>query len=132
MLNLDNLVWHGNVQQPSESGYATFNGTNLKEVLDEIREYSKDKKCYDIGDGFGNPNYSYKDFGGGAWEIYIDEVPYWSCYSEANCKKYDSSLDDIKVKEIWVDGFWYSWGFFWIKTENEQLKDPKWKNRKWW
>ena len=80
MLNLEELNWKPCwMSDLSHSGYAKYDGTTIKEVLDEIREYAKDKKCYYIGDGFGNPNFTGAY---GNWSIYINGEVYWTTKEE--------------------------------------------------
>ncbi len=56
----------------SYSGQVSFDGKTVKEVLDEIREYAKDKDAHYLGDGFGNPESKSCD----AWRIRIDDIIY--------------------------------------------------------
>lgn len=101
----------------SYSGRVSFDGKTVKEVLDEIREYAKDKDAHYLGDGFGNPNSKYCD----AWCISIDNTIYWNSWISQSWNKYgvyDHSLDNLIVKDIRVNGGWYCFYDFEIITNH--------------
>ncbi len=98
------------------SGNVSFEGTTVKEVLDEIREYAKDKDAHYLGDGFGNPNSKCID----CWSITIDGIIYWSNWAKQSWEKYktyDHSLDDLVVDKVTADGGWYCFYNFRISTK---------------
>lgn len=100
----------------SYSGLASFEGKTVKEVLDEIREFAKDKGAHYLGDGFGNPNSNSCD----AWCISIDGITYWNNWVEQSWIKYDTydgSLDNLLVEKISVHGGWYCFYNFDIYTK---------------
>ena len=100
----------------SYSGLVSFDGKTVKEVLDEIREFSKDKDAQYLGDGFGNPSSDSCD----AWCIKIDEITYWNGWAEQSWNKYgtyDSSLDNLLVDKVVVHGGWYCFYDFEIYTK---------------
>ena len=97
------------------SGFASFEGKTVKEVLDEIREFTKDKNAHYLGDGFGNPDSDSCD----AWCIRIDGVTYWNSWLKRSWETYgtyDNSLDDLHVDRIEVCGGWYCFYNFEIYT----------------
>lgn len=125
MLNLEDLKWSPCwMSDLSHSGYAKYDGTTIKEVLNEIREYAKDKECYYIGDGFGNPNFTGK---WGDWRIQINGKIYWANKKEniadSLCKKYDKSMNDLIVERVYMDGLDYRWYYFDIWTTKEWLEN---------
>lgn len=100
----------------SYSGLASFEGKTVKEVLDEIREFAKDKDAHYLGDGFGNPDSKSCD----AWCIRIDGITYWNNWVEQSWntyKLYDSSLDNLLVDKVSVHGGWYCFYDFDIYTK---------------
>lgn len=94
------------------SGTASFSGRTVKEILDEIREYSKDKHAKYLGDGFGNPNIEW-----GAWSISINGKTYWNCWLNKETHQYTHDLDNLLVDKIEVDGGWYCFYDFYISTK---------------
>ena len=94
------------------SGIASFDGKTVKEVLDEIREYAKDKNARYLGDGFGNPKSNNCD----CWKIQINGKTYWNCWNNTICLPYNKALDNLKVKQVRVDGGWYCFYDFDIIT----------------
>lgn len=103
----------------SYSGTASFEGKTVKEVLDEIREFAKDKNARYLGDGFGNPKSNNYD----AWKIEIDRVIYWNCWIPQNWWNYGTyskELDNLEVKEVRVNGGWYCFYDFEIITRNKE------------
>ena len=91
-------------------GKASFEGKTVREVLEEIKEYSKDKDGGDLGYGFGNPNEHW------GWEIEINDhilLSNWIGHKPEFTYKYD----DLKVISVEVDGGWYSYYNFHITTE---------------
>lgn len=98
------------------SGFASFEGKTVKDVLDEIREFSKDKQARYLGDGFGNPNSNGTD----AWQIKINGTIYWTSWIVQkwdNIGTYTKDMDTLEVKEIRVDGGWYCFYDFNIITK---------------
>ena len=98
------------------SGTALFEGKTVKEVLDEIREFSKDAQASYLGDGFGNPNSNGTD----AWQIAINGVIYWTSWIVQkwdNVAIYTKDMDNLEVKEIKVNGGWYCFYDFDIITK---------------
>lgn len=103
----------------SYSGTASFEGKTVKEVLDEIREFAKDKNAHYLGDGFGNPNSNNCD----AWRIKIDGITYWNSWIVQKWDKldvYTNDMDNLEVKEIRVNGGWYCFFNFSIITVNKR------------
>jgi len=101
----------------SYSGQVSFDGKTVKEVLDEIREYAKDKDAKYLGDDFGNPNSNGCD----AWCIKIDDIVYWNGWAPQSWVKYgvyDHSLDNLIVKNVKVHGGWYCFYDFEITTKH--------------
>ena len=96
----------------SYDGFVLFDGKTVKEVLDEIRQYSTEHPANYLGDGFGNPSHKHD-----AWEIRINGVTYWSAWSGHSCQKYDHKLDNLIVKKIEVNGGWYCFYDFDIITK---------------
>ena len=93
------------------SGYATFDGKTVREVLQEIKEYAKNTGN-DIGEGFGKPN---KEMGA-CWGIRINGIPYvggWAGWEN----KYKHEFDDHEVAEVRVNGGWYCFYDFDILTK---------------
>lgn len=84
------------------SGYASFDGKTVKEVLEEIKEFVKDKEAHYLGDGFGNPESKNCD----CWRIRIGDKIYLSnwCGDKSN---YHHEYDKRRVQKIRVDGGWY-------------------------
>jgi len=94
------------------NGYASYDGRTVKEVLEEIKEYSKDKGNY-IGDGFGNP----KSHHGNAWGIRINDIPYvgnWCGWEN----KYNHQYDNWIVTKVRVNGGWYCFYDFNIECKH--------------
>jgi hypothetical protein len=120
MIRLDNLKGHNEMCGGySYSGYATFEGRTVKEVLEEIREYAKNTGN-DIGEGFGKKG---KDMGA-CWGIRINDIPYvggWVGWKN----EYDHSLDDAIVKEVHVHGGWYCFYDFDIIAEEDSRAKKK-------
>lgn len=93
------------------SGYATFDGITVKDVLEEIKEFAKDDGN-DIGEGFGKPGKTIGDF----WGIRINNIPYvggWIGWQN----KYNHEYDNCKVSKVLVNGGWYCFYDFNIITE---------------
>lgn len=115
MINL-NIAGHSGMCGGYEySGLASFEGRTVKEVLNEIREFAKDKDAHYLGDGFGNPNSNSCD----AWCIRIDGITYWNAWAPQSWntyKTYDGSLDDLLVDKVSVHGGWYCFYDFDIYT----------------
>lgn len=100
------------------SGTASFDGETVREVLEEIKEYAKDKEAAYLGEGFGNPNSK----GCNCWAIRINGNTYLSEWAESNWRKATAINDiqkylDLKVKKIEVDGGWYCFYDFNIITK---------------
>ena len=112
-----NVVGHDDICGGySYSGPVSFDGKTVKEVLDEIREFAKDKDAQYLGDGFGNSSSDSCD----AWCIKIDEITYWNSWVEQSWNKYgtyDSSLDNLLVDKVVVHGGWYCFYDFEIFTK---------------
>ena len=99
----------------SYSGEASFDGKTVKEVLEEIKEFVKDKSAADIGDGFGNPE---RDFCS-CWGITINSIPYvgnWAGWEN----KYNHEFDNYIVTKVEVNGGWYCFYDFDIKCEKKE------------
>lgn len=105
------------------SGYATFDGKTVREVLEEIREYAKDAGN-DIGEGFGKPNKKL----GACWGIRINGIPYvggWAGWKN----EYQHQFDDCRVIKVLVEGGWYCFYDFHIVCEEPktQVNTLLWK-----
>ena len=100
------------------TGIAEFEGITLKEVLEEIRQFSQGKGCASLGDGFGSGGYE-------AWRITINGVTYWSAWQGDKCQKYDNGLDNEVVSKVKVCGGWYCFWDFNITTLKSILKEKK-------
>ena len=100
-------------------GHAKYDGETVKEVLDEIREFTKDKRAAYLGDDFGNPIVSkYSAYSG--WAVYINDDCYWSGWMNVQAKKYNKSLDKWIVDDVFIDGGWYSYYDFTIRAHKKQ------------
>lgn len=101
------------------SGHAIFSGQTVKDVLEEIKDYVKDKDAHYLGEGFGNPNSKNCD----CWSISIDGDIYLSNWIESKWKTYydknQNTKKDKLVKDVKVDGGWYCYYNFNIITEEE-------------
>lgn len=98
------------------SGVASFEGKTVKDVLEEIKEYAKDKEASYLGEGFGNPKSNCCD----CWAIRINGDTYLSEWAEPKWRTHIDDINnylDLKVKEIKVDGGWYCFYDFNIITE---------------
>lgn len=100
------------------TGIAEFEGITLKEVLEEIKQFSQGKGCASLGDGFGSGGHE-------AWRITINGVTYWSAWQGDQCKKYDKALDNEVVSKVLVRGGWYSFWDFNITTLKYHLVKDK-------
>ena len=81
------------------SGTASFDGETVREVLEEIKEYTKDKEAAYLGEGFGNP-YSK---GCNCWAISINGKIYLSEWAEPKWKTAINDIQrylDLKVKKV--------------------------------
>ena len=99
----------------SYSGYATFSGRTVKEVLEEIKEYAKESGGY-LGEGFGNPK---REFGA-AWGIRINDKRYlgnWAGWKN----EYNHEYDNWVVTKIRVNGGWYCFYDFDIECEKNSI-----------
>ena len=97
-------------------GFALFDGETVKEVLDEIRKYTRHKKVAYLGNAFGNLDNINKT--AAAWSISINGKTYWTAWQhEGSIAKYDHSLDNLAVKEIHVHGGWNCFFDFEIITK---------------
>lgn len=92
------------------SGTALFDGKTVAEVLEEIKEYAKDKGD-NIGEGFGGLDKN----SGHAWAIYINDCLYVSGWI-GDKPNYHHQYDNELVKEISVRGGWYCFYDFHIRT----------------
>ncbi len=101
-------------------GTASFEGRTVKEVLDEIREFSKNNNANYLGDGFGN-----SDNKNDAWSISIDDNIYWSSWVNVKPKEYNHTLDDLEVEKINIDGGWHSFYNFNIYTKSYKENNLK-------
>ena len=104
-------------------GECQFDGKNVKEVLQEIKEYtnnSKNGKCAKIGE-FGNDKNSI----GNHWDIIINDKIYISSRSKNSWRKqYQGEYDNCEVESISVSGGWYCAYDFYIKTkENDYTEE---------
>ena len=99
------------------SGLASFDGKTVKEVLNEIKEFAKDKDAHYLGDGFGNPNSKSCN----AWCIKVDGITYWDSRAPQSWNTYgiyDRSLDSVLVNKVLVHIGWYCFYDFEIYTKN--------------
>lgn len=104
----------------SYSGFASFEGTTVAEVLEEIKEFAKNKQAAYIGDGFGNPQSKMCN----AWGIKINDVPYvgdWAGWKN----EYRGEYDEEKVIEVRVSGGWYCFYDFGIISEKTKKSHDK-------
>ena len=99
-------------------GYATFEGKTVKEVLNEIKEFTNGNfisfdKCESFGNNYGPC---------GAWGIYINGVPYigtWNGWKN----KYNGQYDNCKVEKVKISGGWYcAYDFYIITKDLEKSK----------
>lgn len=95
-------------------GHFNFEGKTVKEVLEEIKEFTNNSNIHfrKIED-YGNND---SDFDCDAWSITIDRIDYLGCWSNW-VNKYKGQLDNKKVKEVKVSGGWYCAYDFEIFTE---------------
>lgn len=99
----------------SYSGTASFDGTTVAEVLDEIREYAQNRSARYLGEGFGNPKSEMCD----CWGIRINNIPYlggWCGWKN----EYRHEYDEEKVIEVRVSGGWccfYDFDIYCEETE---------------
>lgn len=118
MIKLIDMVGHNEMCGGySYSGHAKFDGRTVKEVLEEIKEYSHSPNVMNIGDGFGDP----ENKAWPCWGIRIDGIPYvggWCGWKN----KYHHELDDEVVRDVRVSGGWYCFYDFDIVTEKSILK----------
>ena len=109
----------------SYSGTASFEGSTVAEVLQEIREFAKDKDSLYIGDGFGRD----KDGFACCWGIRINGIPYvggWAGWKN----DYRHEYDEERVVEVRVSGGWYCFYDFYIECEEtEKSKKVKLANK---
>lgn len=103
----------------SYGGQAEYDGVTVKDVLEEIKEYVKDKSAQYIGEGFGNPNAPQAS----CWGITINNEKYvggWSGWINT----YHHQYDNCKVKKVLIEGGWYCFYDFHIISElPTQAKD---------
>ena len=115
-MTLENLKGHNELCGGySYSGEASFSGTTVKEVLEEIKEFVKGKDAGYIGDGFGNKDKTFCS----SWGIRINEIPYvgnWAGWKN----KYGHQFDDYEVEKVSVDGGWYCFYDFYIITKDKE------------
>jgi len=101
----------------SYDGYASFEGKTVKEVLEEIKEYAKDRSAEYIGEGFGNKNSPGCD----CWGIKINDIPYvggWVGWENG----YNHEFDNETVDKIKVYGGWYCFYNFLIYTKSKPYR----------
>ena len=101
----------------SYSGKCTFEGKNVREVLEEIKEYTtnpKNTKFKKIN-GFGNSD----EECGCAWAIHINGCTYLSTWNGGDWwrKQYQGEYDDCEVETVSVNGGWYCAYNFHIKVK---------------
>ena len=114
MIKLENLTLHDEMcGGASYSGKVMFDGKTVKEVLEEIKEFAKDKQAQYIGKGFGNPLSKGVD----CWGIRINDKNYvggWAGWKE----NYDHEYDNSEVERIVISGGWYCFYDFHIITKD--------------
>ena len=98
------------------AGIAEFESITLKEVLDEIRQFSQSRSCASLGDGFGSGGVE-------AWRITINGVTHWSSWQGDQCQKYNEELGDEIVATVKVRGGWYSFWDFNITTLKQKSEE---------
>ena len=111
----------------SYSGTASFEGKTVKEVLEEIKEFVKDKDAHYIGEGFGNKeskgcdcwgiyiNYRYGFMGGHITKRYVGGWVGW-------VNDYNHEYDDYIVTQVDVSGGWYCYYDFTINCKAPDAK----------
>lgn len=122
MIKLNNITGHNDMCGGySYSGTASFEGTTVAKVLEEIKEFVKDKQAHCIGDGFGNPKSKICD----AWGIKINDIHYvgdWAGWKN----EYRGEYDEEKVIEVRVSGGWCCfYDFHIICEETKKSKELK-------
>lgn len=106
MIQIINVKTHAEICSGlTYSGNVLFEGETVKEVLEEIKQYTNGKaggmKFMKIDD-FGNDD----EHGSNAWAITINHIPYiggWLGWEN----KYHGEFDNLKVKSVNVNGGWY-------------------------
>ena len=100
------------------SGTASFEGSTVAEVLQEIREFARNRDAHYLGEGFGNPKSDFCN----AWGIRINGIPYvgdWNGWQN----KYRHEYDEEKVIEVRVSGGWYCFYDFYIDCEETEKSE---------
>lgn len=103
-------------------GKASFNGKTVKEVLEEIKEYSQQEWANYLGDDFGRLNGNK-----GFWSINVDNKIYKSSWPSdlRNKNLYHNENDNDEVSYIEVNGDYYCWYNFNIYTKKFVRKEKK-------
>lgn len=94
-------------------GFADFEGKTVKDVLEEIKDFAKNKQALYIGEGFGNPK---ANAFGICWGIRINNIGYVSGWLGAK-NEYHHELDNCIVKKVEISGGWYCFYDFYIYIE---------------
>ena len=119
-MTLKNLKGHNEMCGGySYSGEASFYGANVREVLEEIKEFASESGN-DIGEGFGKPGKHM----GACWGIKINDIPYvggWAGWKN----EYKHQFDDYEVEKVSVYGGWYCFYDFYIYTKQEKKKSQE-------
>ncbi len=109
------------------SGHATFEGRTVKDVLQEIREFSKNEQAQYLGDGFGNPNIEQT---GNCWKIRVNNKTYLSGWLNDNIIEYRHEDDEKEVEMITVNGGWYCFYDFDIYTKDfKKTQDENFRSK---
>ena len=98
------------------TGNCLFEGKSVKEVLQEIKEYTnntENREFAKIGE-FGNS----KEPCGNHWEIIINDKEYITSRGKSWWRKqYQGENDNCEVESITINGGWYCAYDFYIKTK---------------
>ena len=105
------------------SGYVSFDGVTVKEVLEEIKEYYADHACETYDEQGRLRGKKGKDFGG-AWGIRINGIPYLGTWLGWK-NEYNHQFDDLRVKRVRANGGWYCSYDFDIETYETKHLDKE-------
>jgi len=116
MIKIKDLTSHGDMcGGVTYYGDCTLEGKTVKEVLEEIKEYTSNPRntaFAKIGE-FGNSDEGF----GCAWGIYINELEYISSWNSSWRKPYQGEFDDCEVESVRVRGGWYCAYDFYITVK---------------